>query len=203
MGGFEILIGTMEEYLSRYKIIGNTSPFEVKRFGRKHLSYLFNTLDYKIGAEIGVDLATYSNILCKRMPTLKLYCIDPWSNYDVGRATPDLDREIIYKAAKEALERFNVRIIRKYSMEAVNEFGDNSLDFVYIDGDHRYSFVKEDLIEWGKKVRPGGIISGHDYYSRRPDVLRAVGEYTKETNIERWFITDISKPSSYFWMKLC
>jgi predicted O-methyltransferase YrrM len=61
------------------------------------------------------------------------------------------------------LARYNCEIIRKTSMDAVKDFVDNSLDFVYIDGNHKFEYVVNDLAEWSKKVRPGGIVSGHDW----------------------------------------
>ena len=48
-------------------------------------------------------------------------------------------------------------------MDAVKTFEDNSLDFVYIDGNHDFLNVAQDIHYWFKKVRPGGILSGHDY----------------------------------------
>ena len=48
-------------------------------------------------------------------------------------------------------------------MDAIEDFEDESLDFVYIDGHHGFRYVAEDLVEWSQKVKKGGIISGHDY----------------------------------------
>jgi len=105
--------------------------------------------------------------------------------------------------AKELLAGFKATFIKKYSMEAVKDIPNESLDFVYIDGNHRYGFVKEDLWEWGKKVRVGGILSGHDYYEFRSGnkgVVMAVNEYVSAHKIDRWFITDERTPS-FFWRK--
>lgn len=49
-------------------------------------------------------------------------------------------------------------------MEALAQFPDRSLDFVYIDGNHKYGHVAMDLTEWSQKIKKGGVISGHDYY---------------------------------------
>ncbi len=49
-------------------------------------------------------------------------------------------------------------------MEAVADFADNSLDFVYIDGNHDFRYIAEDISEWTNKVKKGGIVSGHDYF---------------------------------------
>jgi hypothetical protein len=48
-------------------------------------------------------------------------------------------------------------------MEAVKDFKPNSIDFVYIDGNHLFRHVADDIYEWSIRIRPGGIISGHDY----------------------------------------
>lgn len=57
---------------------------------------------------------------------------------------------------------------KKTSMEAVNDFPPRSLDFVYIDADHRFPFVAEDIYYWYWRVKRGGIIAGHDYSDTRP-----------------------------------
>jgi predicted O-methyltransferase YrrM len=74
-----------------------------------------------------------------------------------------------YQCAKQRLTPFpDCQLIRKTSMEAVSDFADDSLDFVYIDGDHRFRYIAEDLCEWYLKVKPGGIISGDDYFCTSP-----------------------------------
>ena len=54
----------------------------------------------------------------------------------------------------------NVEIIRKTSAEASKDFGDESLDFVYLDGDHSYEAVKADLEALYPKIKAGGYILG-------------------------------------------
>ena len=54
-------------------------------------------------------------------------------------------------------------MIRCLSKNAVKLFKDESLDFVYIDANHAYDFVKEDLEMWWPKIKKGGYICGHDY----------------------------------------
>ena len=54
-------------------------------------------------------------------------------------------------------------MIRANSKIASNFFEDNSLDFVYIDANHAYEFVKEDIELWYPKVKSGGYVMGHDY----------------------------------------
>lgn len=55
-----------------------------------------------------------------------------------------------------------VEIIDAPSTQAVTRFDDNSLDVVFLDADHRYKWIKEDIERWIPKVKPGGILCGHD-----------------------------------------
>ena len=63
-------------------------------------------------------------------------------------------------------------------------FPNESLDFVFIDAGHMYEEVKEDISLWLPKVKPGGVISGHDYSNKWPGVAAAVNEmFGKPTEI--------------------
>ncbi len=88
-------------------------------------------------------------------------------------------------------------------MDAVKDFEDNSLDFVYIDANHEYDYVKQDITEWTKKVKPGGIVAGHDYIRLRQPrneankhfqygIKEAVFHYTTENNIRPWFVLGLT-----------
>lgn len=49
-------------------------------------------------------------------------------------------------------------------MEAAEDFPDEYFDWVYIDANHQYDFIREDLKIYYKKVKRGGFITGDDYY---------------------------------------
>jgi predicted O-methyltransferase YrrM len=144
----------------------------------------FGKLGFKVGAEIGVGDGRFSEIMCQNIPNLKLYAIDFWKPYkDYNDYKFRKTFHYLYATAKQKLANYDCVLIKKYSMEAVKNFVDESLDFVFIDGNHRYDFVVDDIREWSKKVRIGGIVSGHDYYITRTHnvgVIKAVDEYTKE-----------------------
>ena len=103
----------------------------------------------------------------------------------------------LYALAQAKLSKFHLcTLIRKTSMDALADFKDQSLDFVYIDAHHGLKFVIEDIWEWSKKVKKGGFISGHDYginqkEANDPYVLHvkyAVDAYTKALGIKDWYI---------------
>lgn len=80
-------------------------------------------------------------------------------------------------------------------MEAAQDFADRSLDFVYIDGNHQFQYVAWDIAEWSKKVKVGGIISGHDYIYTNPrtkagicHVIYVVNAYTQAYKIDNWYL---------------
>ena len=68
-----------------------------------------------------------------------------------------------------------VRPIVSRSFEASSRFVDNSLSFVFIDACHAYDAVRQDILSWLPKVKPGGVLAGHDF-GTYANVARAVGE---------------------------
>jgi hypothetical protein len=80
-----------------------------------------------------------------------------------------------------------VRIHRGYSTDILNEFPDKYFDWIYIDGNHLYEFVKQDLALSFKKTRPSGYITGDDYTSGgwwQGGVKRAVDEFVREKPVK-------------------
>jgi predicted O-methyltransferase YrrM len=65
--------------------------------------------------------------------------------------------------------------IRLASVDAASLYDDQSLDFVFIDAAHDYDSVLTDIAAWRGKVKPGGVLAGHDY-SWCHDVRRAVDD---------------------------
>ncbi|MBI4137317.1 hypothetical protein HY469_04610, partial [Candidatus Roizmanbacteria bacterium] len=108
-------------------------PFEIPDAGRDDLPEFFKERGCKVGAEIGVYKGEFSEKLAR--VGLKLYAIDPWriyKGYGNPRGQKRLDFQ--YEHAKRVLTPYpNCTIIRKTSMEAIEDFKDESLDFVYID----------------------------------------------------------------------
>lgn len=154
--------------------------------GSAALAKLFAELNFNLGAEIGTDQGLYAEYLCQMNPNLKLQCVDPWLSdvYEKDRSGVVEDQPYFnarYEETVERLKPYNCNLIRKTSMEALEDFEDNSLDFVYIDANHDFLNFTMDLHHWVKKVKPGGIISGHDYaiysYKKFNHVKRALQAY--------------------------
>jgi hypothetical protein len=170
-------------------------PFEIPDASRDDLPQFFLEMGFTVGAEIGVYKGEFSQKLGQS--GLKLYAIDPWriyKDYNNPRGQKRLDFQ--YEHTKKVLSSYpNVSIIRKTSMEAVEEFADESLDFVYIDANHDFRYIAEDISEWSKKVRKGGIVSGHDYFFTKSGsgeanwhVAYVLKAYIGAFNIPNWYV---------------
>jgi len=173
-------------------------PRLLKKGTRNDLGIVCHRLGYKVGAEIGTRKGIFAESLCQQHPGLHLYCIDPWMAYNY---VSQRRQEQIYPHAVERLSAYNATLVRKTSMDAVDDFSDESLDFVYIDGNHKFDFVMCDLICWSKKVRQGGIVALHDY---RPGewagVVAAIDAYTASHDIRPWYVTRETEPTA-FWVR--
>ena len=124
-------------------------------------------------------------------PISKLYLVDPWKSindvsHHIQYRAKNLDK--IYRIVRR---RFSfdkkLEIIRKFSTEAMLDIQDDSVDWIYIDGNHSYEFVKEDLNGWWPKLRSGGFLYGDDYIDGKHQievlkfgVVQAVDEFKEE-----------------------
>lgn len=144
-------------------------PVEIPNADRVTLANLFENLGFKRGAEIGVERGFYSAVIANLNPDLHLYAIDGWEAYHGYRDhSTQATMDELYEQAQKRLSSYpNVEIIKKFSMDALDDIEDESLDFVYIDANHEFQNVVNDICEWQYKVKVGGIIAGHDYIKRK------------------------------------
>lgn len=120
--------------------------------------------------------------------------VDPWI-YTEARADslyggPDMTQELMDQRYEEVLARLaqpikngRVEVLRTTSTEALRQFEAESLDFIYIDGDHSYEAVRRDLQDSLPKVKKGGLILADDYRDAswwKDGVIRACHEFLAE-----------------------
>ena len=172
-------------------------PVYLRRGTRVTLAECFRTFNFNIGAEIGTRKGEYAMALCKANPDLHLYCVDPWMAYSHIRQDV---QDVMYDVAMKNLEPYRITVIRKTSMDALADFADHSLDFVFIDGNHTFDFVCPDIIFWSYKVKHGGIIAAHDYMPGTwHGVMQAINSYTHCHDIRPWYTTR-ERESTAFWV---
>jgi predicted O-methyltransferase YrrM len=123
------------------------------------------------------------------MPNLKqLICVDVWQfeekfyNLMPNKAGKILNAdwpEVKITFMKNVFYKFpgRVRALQMTSVEAAAETRNESLDFVFIDANHAYDYIKQDINVWLPKVKPGGLICGDDYIDKpNYGVIQAVKE---------------------------
>jgi len=182
------------------------NPYFIPDCSRSDLPELFKELGFRTGAEVGVALGFNLEEYCKA--GFKMYGIDPWSNADDGISNNRINLPTSFKTVSDVydvvMKRLspysNCTIIRKTSLDALKDIQDRSLDFAYIDGNHKYGYVAMDLMAWTEKVKKGGIVAGHDYYyNKSPRSVRqvkyAVDGFMKSFDINNWYVLGSKEPS--------
>lgn len=157
-------------------------------------------------AEIGVFRGEFSDVLYNSYSPERFYLIDPWEGKLVSGDKNG--NNVTWINGDDALEEIQNRykdkssvvFVRKYSRDITSDdIPDGSLDLIYIDGDHSYSGVYNDLHLAWRLVKNGGWIAGHDYSvnadktNNRYDfgVKQAVEQFCKEKTIEIYaFLND-------------
>jgi hypothetical protein len=143
-----------------------------------------------VAVEIGVKRGGYSDFLLHHWRGRMLISVDPWREAPpeeyVDRANVhQQQQEQYYAEACSRLRRHGGRseIWRLTSIEAAKRVEDGSLDFVYVDARHDTASVREDLEAWYPKLRPGGLLAGHDYVDGRfPN-----GDFGVRTAVDSFF----------------
>lgn len=125
--------------------------------------------DYPKG--IGVEVGTFKGEFAQEIMKVwdgTLFLIDVWRDLGVEYNDSSNHKNFqggVYGDCMRNIQGFEDRaiMIRATSEISSNFFEDNSLDFVYIDANHAYEFVKQDIELWFPKVKKGGLVMGHDY----------------------------------------
>ena len=185
---------TKDRIVKRYDLDIRKRKIHIPEMSRGKLATLFSELGFKRGVEVGTEQGKFAQRMCINIPGVTLYCVDPWSVYeDGGGYKPHIrqkDYDKYYLETQKRLKDHNCFLVRDYSMNVVKDFKDNSLDFVYIDGNHRLDFVTQDIVNWTEKVKPGGIVAGHDYIKQAGLHANSHVPYAVEAYVQAFFINN-------------
>jgi len=184
-------------------------PIELRDFHRNDLAQLFAELGFKRGAEIGVAEGNYSEVLLKANPECQLLLVDPWHAYSGNPQNKTKGKhEFAYnEVVRKTKDYPHVDIRQGYSMDVVGKIPYDALDFCYVDANHLFDECVMDIIEWSKRVRSGGIVSGDDYYELDQKrwvgggVVEAVQAYVKAHRIPIWYTFSGHKSYDYMWVR--
>ena len=146
-----------------------------------------------VGVEVGVLNGDYSekilNFFNKKFD-FYFYLIDPWKGFN------DYDQKFLDICYSNVKRKFSnnkkITILRQTSRLASSNFDDESLDFVYIDANHEYKYISEDLELWFPKLKSHGVLFGDDY-SRNYGVHKAVNEFSFKKKLVVKFSDDFKQ----------
>lgn len=194
------MMDTLEHIVQKWNLnLRQPSPINIEPVSRKIMAETLAELGFTRGAEIGVAAGDHSKLLLETIPNLELYCVDTWrrsSDYWSFRGSTLANWE---QQAREKLAPYpGAHILQMLSQEAAGKVAKESLDFVYIDGGHDFMNIALDLALWSKRVRPGGIVYGHDYTLKFTDqyachVKYVVDAYMLSYKIAPWFVLGESR----------
>lgn len=151
-------------------------------------------------AEIGVFEGEFSKIIFNTCKPKKLYLIDLFHGY-FGSGDKD-GKNYHYVQLEDEMEKIknyflsndNVIIKKLDSISFLNSIDNDYLDMVYIDADHSYMSVLNDLKLSFKKVKKGGYICGHDYV-KNTEAEKAVNDFCEIFNLTIKYLTNDGCPS--------
>ena len=158
-----------------------------------------------IGLEIGVNNGDFSERILEIVRPKELHLIDPWKFFDSDfyKDAPygkdnvknqlDMDKkyESVQKRFSNEILNGQIVIHRGFSEEIMPKFDNDFFDWIYVDGNHLYEYVKKDLQLCYEKIKDYALITGDDYYDLPPDgdwseggVKKAVDEFIHLKKLE-------------------
>jgi hypothetical protein len=149
-----------------------------------------------VGAEIGVHKGEFSEKILEVVHPKQLHLIDPWKHESSAvyqcalygghakNGQDEMDRRCADVCARfqAQLSGEQVKIHRGFSTDVLGRFADDFFDWVYIDGNHLYDYVKKDIDLSFRKTKIGGLVTGDDYMEGgwwEGGVKKAVDEFAK------------------------
>jgi len=146
--------------------------------------------------EIGVWKGEFSELILKKNNPTKLYLIDPWKDFGddyfdkkhnkYRQENQDLRYNLVNEKLRKNISRNQVEILKMTSAEALAKLENIKFDFIYIDGNHQYKFVKYDIENYYKLLNKSGYLIGDDY--RISTVQKAVHDFKQTCKPRSFFV---------------
>lgn len=139
-----------------------------------------------IGVEVGVLSGGNAAQIMSQWSGQLLHLVDPWEKIDptIYKEAQGWSPEVCYEECQKLAARYPMRIKlhKMLSMDAALMFPNGSLDWVYIDANHSYDAVINDLMFWWPGIKAGGLLGLHDYrndtsWPQHCEVKRAVDDW--------------------------
>ena len=150
-----------------------TIEWNGKNRRKDFLGHIIETNNFKTLVEVGTRYGGTIFYLLDRFPQLKVYAIDS----DISQ---------FYNST--VAEKYGDRLIaiEGLSQNVAKQIPDNSIDLIFIDANHNYPYVKNDIKDYRKKLNDKGIMTGHDI--DYPGVNKAVNELIESYDVGPNFV---------------
>lgn len=163
---------------------------------RNDFGQLFDSLNAKAGVELGVASGSFSDQLLSNSKVGVLHSVDKWDDERHGLEEKAKAEKLLFKHGSRSI------LIQSSFHDALQQFGDESMDFIYIDG---YAHTGQEegmtLMEWWPKLKPGGVFAGHDYHSKWPKTVSAVNRFVSMLDLPLHLTSADEYPSWYVFKK--
>jgi len=172
--GIDLLYKQVINGLPRPNYVFNGSQFVFQESLKLHF--------VEIGSWRGKSSAFMAVEIANSGYNIQFDCVDTWRgsvDENIHQTDPSVLNDTLYQEFLENMKPVEkyYRPIRMSSVEAAKLYDDYSLDFVFIDAQHDYDSVKEDILAWKDKVKKGGLLAGHDF---NPEGDYGVGKAVRE-----------------------
>lgn len=177
-----------------------------------NIEKLLETLqEPKLYVEIGMAMGYHIETILQKFKNLNCYGVDPYIPYDptdgfniiqkIDESLSPVDNfNLFCESVNTRLSKYkNFKHIRQESSKAYSNFNDESIDLLFIDGNHTYEYVKTDCNLWWNKIKKGGIMCGDDYYMQ--GVRNAVNEFAEYNKLKLQFITKNNNYLTWYIIK--
>ena len=177
---------------------------KIKKISSDKRAYILEQLNKNSKfVEIGVWKGDFSEQIWNISSPNLLVLVDSWSfDEKIRGCAPQvngeepLNQNFFDQAKKDTYDKFesiqNVHILDLNSLDASSNYEDNFFDYIYIDAEHTYEAVLNDLNVWYPKLKKNGVLFGDDYYWREADdtlsLHKAYQEFINKKNIKKWCV---------------
>lgn len=158
--------------------------------------------DIDIAVEVGTWRGDFAESMINKLSPKEFYAVDPYKIFEGMVSAPgneygnQQDLDVLAEKVKNRMTSLGGELLRDVSLNASKKFENNSIDVVYIDGDHTYEGVATDIKSWWPKVKPGGYLCGDDFVKGVTGkgfdygVIEAVHDFVEQNNLHLFVYTN-------------
>lgn len=157
-----------------------------------------------VTVELGVAEGNFSQYILQAWNPSLHYAVDFWGTLATtgDGAFDQLWHNMNYHTMLWKTHNYaeRLKVLRGVTWQMSQHVPDGSCDIVYIDAGHSYEDVKRDLEAWIPKVKPGGVIAGHDFINPAYGVKPAAEEAAAKLGTKLNVINEDKEEDAGFWM---